>query len=745
VNGVTQPNRILDRRAAALAGLCAAAVVACYVNGLGNGFCEDDNLIIALNPLVTEPGQWGSLWRKDYWHRDAGVEIRRDLLYRPVAILTYRLDHAVHGLRPFGYHLVNLLLHVAVTLLVYRLGLRMTGSIACAALAGCGFAVLPIHVEAVTHVVGRAELLVALFTLLALRLVEPAARPRTVLRSAAAGLCVFLALGSKETGIAAVLLVPLFDLYWRRIERNTRSSCPTWACWIAVAAAGAVYVGLRQFALGGKLVQSETPSVTVNFLVDAAPMQRIWGLLQLWGMYWAKTFWPQTLVFDYTPYAVHPAEGILHPHVLLGLAVAAAMIGVAVVAFRGRGSAGASPSPATREGEAPAEPPCRAGRSSVGASFSRLGGSLALPAPALWTAALLVSYAPVSNVFFLVKTTFAERVWYFPSVWVMLLTSWLVCIGLPGWISPTPGRARAMRRILLAPAVVLLLLGWGRCWLRNPEWRDNGTLFASAYRDHPRSTNVLLCLGSWLAYTGRPQEAIETLNQALLIDWGNTRAHRQIGQALLEVGRPRDALRHLATAEAQLPGHPDTLAALEKARARVAAEDAGAVAQLESKVAEAPDDLDALLALVDRLADSGRYAEAADRLRDAESRFADNVRYLHRLAVAVTMAGRQDEGVAAYRRAVGKVPDNPAILVELAMLLLDRRADGDMAEAEALIDRAAHLDPNNVQVQIARAERLVLQGRLGDAAGIYRRLAAMLPRENELADRCRLRAEFLER
>ena len=158
MNGVTQPKRFLDRRAAALAGLCAVVAVACYVNALGNGFCEDDNPIIALNPLVTEPGQWGVLWLKDYWHRDAGVEIRRDLLYRPVAILTYRLNHAVHGLRPFGYHLVNLLLHVAVTLLVYRLGLRMTGSRACAALAGCAFAVLPIHVEAVTHVVGRAEL-----------------------------------------------------------------------------------------------------------------------------------------------------------------------------------------------------------------------------------------------------------------------------------------------------------------------------------------------------------------------------------------------------------------------------------------------------------------------------------------------------------------------------------------------------------------------------------------------------------
>lgn len=40
--------------------------------------------------------------------------------YRPLTVLTFRWNYAVHGLQPAGYHLVNLLLHALVSLLYYR-------------------------------------------------------------------------------------------------------------------------------------------------------------------------------------------------------------------------------------------------------------------------------------------------------------------------------------------------------------------------------------------------------------------------------------------------------------------------------------------------------------------------------------------------------------------------------------------------------------------------------------------------
>ncbi|UCG15609.1 MAG: tetratricopeptide repeat protein [Phycisphaerales bacterium] len=724
MNGAVQQERPFDRRAGrraiVLGVLCGLTAAACYLNALGNGFCEDDWLIIVRNPLVTAPGQWGELWLEDYWHCDAGLEPHRDLLYRPVAILSYRLNHAIHGLDPFGYHLTNLILHVLVSAFVYRLALRMAHSQVCAVVAGCAFAALPIHTEAVAHVVGRAELLVALFTLLALQLLDPsegALRPgwrrRAVVRIVAAGLCVFLAFGAKETGAAAVLLVPLFAAYRRRWPRRSGpaseggpgySTCGCFGGWIAVVVPAAVYVALRYAALEGSLFRSETPSVAMNLLVDATPLQRFYGLLQLWGMYWAKTFWPAVLVFDYSPYAVTLADRVTHPHVLIGLLAAVGCPVVAVVAYR-RGD----------------------------------------PAPLVWVIALWISYAPVSNALVLIKTTFAERVWYFPSVWVVLLVSWLLCVMVPRWISPAPGGQQAVRRIVVVPVGVLLVAGWARSWLRNAEWHDNGTLLVAAYRDHPNASNVLLCYGSFLARNHRYEEGIEMLNRALLVDLGNTRAHRTLAEAYLAVGEPETALKHLMTADAQLPAHPRTLELLRQARSVIAARSAIALGELERQVAADPDRLDPLLALADRLMEAGRPADAVDRLRQAESRFAAESRYWHRLAVVAVTAGQQEEGAAYYRRAIERGPDNAVLLVELAMLLLDRRAEGDMAEARSLIDCAARLAPDHIQVRIARAEVLVLEGRRIQAARLYRAIANSLPEGSEQRQRYQLRADFLEK
>ncbi|KAH9362380.1 hypothetical protein HPB48_018032 [Haemaphysalis longicornis] len=87
--------------------------------------------------------------------------------YRPLTVLTFRLNFAVHGLDPFGYHLVNVLLHALVCLLYHRMCLTLLPSWT-SLLAALLFSAHPIHTEAVTSIVGRAELLSAAFFLGAL-------------------------------------------------------------------------------------------------------------------------------------------------------------------------------------------------------------------------------------------------------------------------------------------------------------------------------------------------------------------------------------------------------------------------------------------------------------------------------------------------------------------------------------------------------------------------------------------------
>jgi predicted Zn-dependent protease len=149
--------------------------------------------------------------------------------------------------------------------------------------------------------------------------------------------------------------------------------------------------------------------------------------------------------------------------------------------------------------------------------------------------------------------------------------------------------------------------------------------------------------------------------------------------------------------------------------------------------------------LADELAAVGKLEEAADRLAQVEARFADSPAFQHRLAVALVMANRRDQGVARYRRACELDPENAIVLVELAMLLLDRRADGDLVDARTFADRAHALAPNAIQVRLCRAELFALANQTAEAATLYRSIAADLPDNSELKQTCLLRAEWLER
>ena len=95
-------------------------------------------------------------------------------LFRPVTTLTFAANYALHGRAPGGYHLVNLLLHLAASLLVLSLARRLAEAAMpdrapwVALVAGLPFAVHPAHVEAIAPIVGRKELLSTVFALGAL-------------------------------------------------------------------------------------------------------------------------------------------------------------------------------------------------------------------------------------------------------------------------------------------------------------------------------------------------------------------------------------------------------------------------------------------------------------------------------------------------------------------------------------------------------------------------------------------------
>ncbi len=132
--------------------LLLAAALAAFGASLGSGFHFDDYAIFS-DPVLTSPWGWLQVWG---WRQT-----------RPLTYLTFWLNYQTGGQDPFGYHALNLLLHLGAVLLAYECFHRLLPERA-ALVAAALFAVHPLQAEAVDYVWGRSIVLAAVLCLAAL-------------------------------------------------------------------------------------------------------------------------------------------------------------------------------------------------------------------------------------------------------------------------------------------------------------------------------------------------------------------------------------------------------------------------------------------------------------------------------------------------------------------------------------------------------------------------------------------------
>ncbi|GFT58697.1 protein O-mannosyl-transferase TMTC3 [Nephila pilipes] len=193
--------------------LCAGACL-CYRGALECGFVFDDVSAIRENRDLRPSSPWTNLLFNDFWGTPMNKE-QSHKSYRPVCVFTYRLNYLLHGLQPFGYHLANVILHALVCLL-YKRTCSLFVSEGTAFLAALLFAIHPLHTEAVTGVVGRAEILSSFFYLLTFLCYTSAASKRSAtdwFYFSFSLVLVALATFSKEQGITVVGLCCMYDVF----------------------------------------------------------------------------------------------------------------------------------------------------------------------------------------------------------------------------------------------------------------------------------------------------------------------------------------------------------------------------------------------------------------------------------------------------------------------------------------------------------------------------------------------------
>jgi tetratricopeptide (TPR) repeat protein len=468
-------------RLAALRALLPGAVVALlavlpYLNGLDGGFVFDDVGVIRDNPQIQRDPPL-ALFVTTY---EPGA------LYRPLTMLTYvanaRLDHA-----PGGFHAVNLALHLMVSLLVLALARRLLAAPMAAFAAAALFAVHPIHSEAVTGIVGRAELLAALAGLATLLAFARALDEHGARRAAwyGASLLAFaLGLLAKESAFTVIGLLAV--VHWRLAPRHRLGShLAALAPYLAV---GLAYLGLRVLVVGS-LGLPVPPGTLDNPLAHTDGLTR-WrtALIVLWD-YLALLTAPLRLSADYSlaqvPLATDWSARAIAAVLLIG--------GLA------------------------------------------LGALLALrrqPALAVAAAFFFIPLALTANLAFPIGTIKAERLLYLPSVGWCLAAGWLLA-------ALAVQRTRGAQ-ILLAAALLLFAL---RTAVRNADWRDELTLYAATVASAPSSAKAHHNYAVALERAAQLEAAIAHYRRALEIYPPYAAAAFGIGRAYALRGDDAAALR----------------------------------------------------------------------------------------------------------------------------------------------------------------------------------------------------------
>lgn len=179
-----------------------------YSNSFGNFFVWNDWTLIIENFLVRDWSNLPEIFSSAFWKPLIGEPSQ---IYRPLLSISFMADFSLWGLKPWGYHLTNTLLHVLNSFLVYFL-MRNFVSPTTALTGTLLFAIHPIHTEAVTYISGRGELLMSFFLLGGVVAFLKSERPRSLIMYLASLPLFFCALLAKEVAVVFPLFLLVADI-----------------------------------------------------------------------------------------------------------------------------------------------------------------------------------------------------------------------------------------------------------------------------------------------------------------------------------------------------------------------------------------------------------------------------------------------------------------------------------------------------------------------------------------------------
>ncbi len=669
--------------------LIALLGFALYVNTLGHDYTVDDGTVMENNTIVKKGiSAWPEIFSTRY---RAGFWERKENMYRPLSLVMFAAEWQLAPGNPFPGHLMNVLLYVLTTLLVYRLCCRlMKGSQLVPALAALLFAAHPLHTEVVANIKSRDEILGMLFAVAALlALLRYHDRGKTLALVLSAGF--FLAaMLSKENAITMLVVAPLTLYFFTPFSRRR-----SWSGVIVFAAVTGVYLAIRAGVLGGLGSETELQLVNNSLLAAESGLDRFATALGIMGRYMWLLVFPHPLVFDYS-YSQIPVITLSHPQAFIpGLAI----IALLVYAIR------------------------------------RLPSKEPLAWCVLFFAATL---SLVSNFVFLIESTMAERFLYMPSLAFSLaaaiLLDRLFRAGRTKTPFSSPGAVIRKAPGLAAVMAGLIVLYSVKSIGRNAHWKDNLTLLENDVKLSPESARIRYAYGSAILIEQALEEE-DQVRKAGLLD----KAIAQLEKGVSILDTYADAFNHLGIAYKEKGDFQRAVDNFEAARRSKSfnkpeffvslgisygslGQYGKAIAELEQAVRIDPESFDAWNNLGIYYTDNNQPVKAVEVLEKAHRLRPDNEKPLYNMGNAYARSGEYRTAIEKYNEALALDPGYEDALNNIGN---SYAATKDYRNAIVYYQKVVTLNPGNRQALNNLGVTFSLTGDQASAQRYFQMVAAL--------------------
>jgi protein O-mannosyl-transferase len=478
--------------------LIAGMALLVYCNGLQNGFVGDDNGFVKDNITIRSLKNIPSFF-SDPKSLAANDPDWGTFIYRPLRTTSYAVDYFLFGGNSTGYHAVNLVLHIAVCIALYFIIELLFHQSITSLVGALLFAVHPVHVEAVSWIASRADLLGALFAFLSLLCYLLYHERRTAVLLAGSLLFSVLAYLGKETTVFLPGIIMLYDLVADRektLKEHVRSHGTAWVLFTLLCL---LYLVLR-YSITGRMS-------TVQGWWGGTPYSNFLMMTKATALYLKLLVLPFSFSLHYI---IEPVSTLFDAKTALSLAMIVSTLALTIYYyFRNR---------------------------------------LIFFCLAFFYLALV----PIANIIPISFSMMAERYIYLPSAGPIVAAAY--------GISYLYERSKPVKTLYLAciaSGILLVLAFSSLVIMRNTVYKDDLTFYTAAVRESPGSAPSYKGLADQYAKNGDEKNALENYEKALKLDPYYPEALINLALVHGKLKNPEKALLEARSAVEQKPTKPE--------------------------------------------------------------------------------------------------------------------------------------------------------------------------------------------